>query len=110
MTRRRRHWTESARIKGPEHRVLGRVVRELRVRRGLSQEALMTVAAERGFKLHRNYVGAIERGEINPTFSVLIRVADALGFGLPVVLALWEERWEEDQQQRARERRGRRGR
>jgi len=38
----------------------GRAVKELRVRRGFSQEGL-------GFRseLHRNYVGAIERGEIN---------------------------------------------
>jgi ribosome-binding protein aMBF1 (putative translation factor) len=46
-----------------EHTALGRAVRELRARRGVSQEEL-------GFRgnLHRNYVGAIERGEINPTF------------------------------------------
>ncbi|HEX7290351.1 MAG TPA: helix-turn-helix transcriptional regulator [Conexibacter sp.] len=39
---------------------LGRAVRELRARFGLSQEGLAFQC-----RLHRNYVGAIERGEIN---------------------------------------------
>jgi hypothetical protein len=47
----------------PEHHALGRALLELRARRGLSQEQLGFDAG-----LHRNYVGAIERGEINPTF------------------------------------------
>jgi len=44
------------------HDAFGRAVRETRARRGLSQEQLGFTAG-----LHRNYVGAIERGEINPT-------------------------------------------
>jgi len=57
-----------ARKQSPAHVAWGRVVRELRARRGLSQEEL-------GFcsRLHRNYVGAIERGEINPTFRIHCR-------------------------------------
>ena len=57
----------------PDHARLGRAVRELRARRGLSQEEL-------GFRagLHRNYVGAIERGEINPTFRVLLKLERGL--------------------------------
>lgn len=57
-----------------EHIALGRAVRELRARRGLSQEQL-------GFRcdLHRNYVGAIERGEINPTFRILLKLERGLG-------------------------------
>lgn len=43
------------------YRPLSRAVRELRARRGLRQEALGNTAG-----LHRNYVGAIERGELNP--------------------------------------------
>jgi len=67
-----------ARKHSDAHVALGRAVRELRARRGLSQEEL-------GFcsRLHRNYVGAIERGEINPTFRILI----SLSHGLPVPLS-----------------------
>lgn len=57
---------------------LGRAVRELRARRQLSQEAL----GWRG-DLHRNYVGAVEHGEVNPTFRVLLK----LGRGLSVPLS-----------------------
>lgn len=74
-------------VQSREHERLGRAVRELRVRRGLSQELL-------GYRsgLHRNYVGAIERGEINPTFRVLLKLARGLGFPLSEIIVLWEER------------------
>jgi transcriptional regulator with XRE-family HTH domain len=52
---------------------LGRAVRELRARRSLSQEALGFAA-----DVHRNYVGAIERGEINATFRILLRLIRGL--------------------------------
>jgi transcriptional regulator with XRE-family HTH domain len=57
----------------PEHQALGRAVRWARARRALSQEEL-------GFRanLHRNYVGAIERGEINPTYRVLLKLGRGL--------------------------------
>jgi transcriptional regulator with XRE-family HTH domain len=48
-------------------------VRELRAYRGLSQEALGYAAG-----LHRNYVGAIERGELNPTIRTVLRLAVGL--------------------------------
>ncbi len=47
-----------------DHLILGRAVREIRARFVLSQERVGLTAG-----LHRNYVGAIERGEINPTFQ-----------------------------------------
>src|SRR5215207_3528473 len=74
-----------------EHTALGRAVRELRARRGLSQEEL-------GFRcdLHRNYVGAIERGEINPTFRVLLK----LGRGLQVPLSEITQCYERHQHER----------
>jgi len=63
-------------------------VRETRARRGLSQEALGYVAG-----LHRNYVGAIERGEINPTFRVLLKLAAGLQVEVSELVRLVELRY-----------------
>ncbi len=64
---------------------LGRAVRELRARCGLSQEAL-------GFRgdLHRNYVGTIERGEQNITFRVLLKLERGLRIPLSELIAVYE--------------------
>jgi transcriptional regulator with XRE-family HTH domain len=42
--------------------------------------------------LHRNYVGAIERGEINPTFSTLLRVLRGFDINLSELIELYERR------------------
>src|SRR3954452_687425 len=70
-----------------DHARLGRAIRELRARRGLSQEEL-------GFRagLHRNYVGEIERGEIKPTFRVLLKLERALHLPLSKIIQLWQLR------------------
>jgi transcriptional regulator with XRE-family HTH domain len=68
-----------------EHVALGRAVRELRARRGLSQDQLGLRS-----RLHRNYVGAIERGEINPTFRVLNKLATGLCLPLSELLVVFE--------------------
>jgi len=69
---------------------LGAAVRELRACRVLSQEQL-------GFRsqLHRNYIGAIERGEINPTFRTMLILADGLDVDLSALIRLYEERHED---------------
>ncbi len=71
--------------RSPQH-ALGAAVRQLRYRLVISQEDL-------GFRagLHRNYVGAIERGEINPTFSTLLSVARGLDVPLPQLITLYEK-------------------
>lgn len=54
--------------------VFGRTVRRFRTSLGISQEDL----AERA-KIHRTYIGGIERGERNPTLTMIHRLANALG-------------------------------
>lgn len=68
-----------------QHTALGRAVREARARRGISQEELGSRA-----RLHRNYVGAVERGEINPTFRILMQLSRGLDFELSELVALYE--------------------
>jgi transcriptional regulator with XRE-family HTH domain len=46
--------------------------------------------------LHRNYVGAIERGIINPTFRTLVQVAHGLGLPLSELVRLYERNVGED--------------
>jgi transcriptional regulator with XRE-family HTH domain len=60
-------------------------VLELRARRSLSQEELAARA-----RLHRNYVGAIERGEINPTFRILLKLTIGLRLPLCELIAVYE--------------------
>ena len=52
----------------------GRQVRRLRHALGLSQEGL----ADRA-NIHRTYIGGIERGERNPTLTMIVRLAESLG-------------------------------
>ncbi|MBS1870881.1 MAG: helix-turn-helix transcriptional regulator [Actinobacteria bacterium] len=80
-----------ARADAPDLHALGAAVREARARRGLSQEAL-------GFRadLHRNYVGAIERGTINPTFKTLMQLADGLRLPLSELMEIYERHIGED--------------
>jgi transcriptional regulator with XRE-family HTH domain len=61
---------------------VGRRIRELRLARGLTQEALAEKAS-----MNVKYLGAIERGEINVTVSTLDRICSALGVTLGDVLA-----------------------
>ena len=53
---------------------LGRQLRALREQTGKSQD---TLANDSG--LHRTYIGAVERGERNPTILTLSRYAAGLG-------------------------------
>ena len=53
--------------------IFGRNLRRLRLEADLSQEDLAHLIG-----VHRNYVGALERGERNPTLASVERVATAL--------------------------------
>ncbi len=69
------------------HRVaLGAAVRAARKQLGLTMEQL----AERA-DLHWTYVGGIERGERNPSYDALVRLATALDTPLSQLLAAAEK-------------------
>jgi transcriptional regulator with XRE-family HTH domain len=55
------------------HVALGRAIREFRGRSQISQEDLAHKAG-----MHRTYLGGIERGERNPSYTNLRKVAEAL--------------------------------
>lgn len=44
--------------------------------------------------MHRNYIGALERGEINPTYATLLRVSTGLRIPIErlIATALLDER------------------
>lgn len=54
-------------------RVFGNTVRDIRKRKGISQEDLANLC-----ELHRTYVGGIERGERNVSLLNIVRIAAAL--------------------------------
>ncbi|REJ77965.1 MAG: XRE family transcriptional regulator [Acidobacteria bacterium] len=58
-------------------KIFGRRVRRLRMARGLSQESLSFKA-----KMHRTYIGMVERGEKNITFYNLFKLSEALGISV----------------------------
>jgi transcriptional regulator with XRE-family HTH domain len=59
--------------RSPDHVALGRAIRLCRGDLEISQEEL---AFRSG--LHRTYVGGIERGERNPSFTNIVKIAEAL--------------------------------
>jgi transcriptional regulator with XRE-family HTH domain len=54
-------------------KAFGKHLRELREKRGISQEKLAELA-----DLHRNYTGLLERGGSNPTLLAIVALAAAL--------------------------------
>jgi transcriptional regulator with XRE-family HTH domain len=60
----------------------GKRVREMREKLDYSQEELGAKA-----KLHRTYIGMIERGEKNITLENIEKIAKALGCPIPKLLA-----------------------
>lgn len=52
-------------------------LRQIRTKKGISQEALADAA-----ELHRTYVSSVERGERNISLVNISRLADALGVSI----------------------------
>ena len=68
---------------------LGRRIRALREKKGYSQEGFADAAG-----LHRTFMGSVERGERNLSFSNLCKIAKALGLTLSQLLVGVERRAE----------------
>jgi transcriptional regulator with XRE-family HTH domain len=65
---------------------LGRRIRTLRLRRELTQEALGARAG-----VNYKYLGAVERGERNPSVKQLLAIAQALGVELQDLVVVEQE-------------------
>lgn len=62
-------------------KALGDRIRELRLKKNISQEELSNEA-----EVPLSQIGRIERGEINPTISSIYVIAQALGIDLKTLL------------------------
>lgn len=62
---------------------LGKRIAALRKESGLSQEKLADAAG-----IERSYMGAIERGERNPSYDKLLGIARALGVSVSALLSV----------------------
>lgn len=66
--------------------VTGRVIRELRQKRGVSQEVLSGFAS-----ISRSHLAMIESGTKNPNVDTLWRIAEALEMPLSELISLVED-------------------
>jgi len=64
---------------------LAEQIKKLRARKGLSQEDLALAA-----DVDRSYVSQLERGIANPTLTILLRIAGALGTKIDLTIRDWE--------------------
>jgi transcriptional regulator with XRE-family HTH domain len=72
--------------RSPEHAALGEALRRLRRRAELSQEQLAERAAT-----DLTQIGGIERGVRNPSYTTLLRLADALETSVGELTGLADE-------------------
>lgn len=63
-------------------KILGKRIRELRARKGFSQESFADHCG-----LHRTYMGGIERGERNLTIETVLTVSRGLGMTISDLFA-----------------------
>lgn len=70
-------------------KALGQRVRELRKKKGFSQEAFADITG-----VHRTWMGAVERGERNLSFHNLVLISKALGITLSQLLSGLEKKAE----------------
>jgi transcriptional regulator with XRE-family HTH domain len=68
-------------LKANARAALGRRIRKLRNKNHISQEKLALAAG-----LHRNVPGKIERGDLNPSFTTLLKIARGLQISVSKLL------------------------
>lgn len=60
------------------HVEIGTRIRQLRIKKGFSQEKLAELS-----DLNTSYIGQVERGEKNPSVDIVYRIASALEIPMP---------------------------
>jgi transcriptional regulator with XRE-family HTH domain len=73
------------RARSSDHVALGRALRQLREQRGLTQEL---VAFDAG--VSDEYLGCVERGTLNPSFSLLLQIVRTLGLTAGELVKVYE--------------------
>lgn len=68
------------------HYITGRIIRELREQRGLTQEVLSGLAV-----ISRSHLAEIETGHTNANVETLWRIAEALGMKLSDLIRMVEQ-------------------
>jgi len=68
-------------VKGPHRARLAKRIKKLRLAKKISQEALALSSG-----LHRNVPGKLERGQHDPTFTTLVKLAHGFGISLSELL------------------------
>lgn len=69
-----------------DHRIMGIMIRKMRLKKGISQEVLSGFAG-----ISRSHLAMIENGSINPNVDTLWKIAEALGMKLSELFALMEQ-------------------
>ena len=69
-----------------DSKIVGKVIAELRINKGLSQEVLSGLA-----DIGRTHLSAIERGERKPTLETLYRISNALNMKMSEIVAKIEK-------------------
>ena len=69
-----------------DNKITGKVIRELRQKKNLTQEVVSGLA-----NIPRSHLAMIENGQINPTVDTLWRIAEALGMRLSELIRIVEE-------------------
>jgi len=85
--------------------IFSRILRQKRLERGLSQEALSELA-----EVDRTYVGLLERGKRSPGLEAAKKIAAGLNLPLAELIAEAEREFDRGPSTQARSRRGTRGR